>query len=291
MSFRPLLLPPLLVVVLGLSGCPQPSGPTAPVATEPVGAPAAGPAPEATPTAAPAPAAPTDLATTLGGHHWRLTSATDAEGQRIGALFPSAERLLTLDFHAGRLGVSGGCNRLNATYTLGAEGQLRIGPARATMMACPPPLMQADAAIGKLLAGSVGATIATVDEAKTLRLRTADGSTLVFTGQPTAETRYGGPGQIAFLEVAPQRVACNHPLIEDLQCLQVRDIHYDTKGRKVGTSDAWRLLYENIQGYTHTPGVRNVVRVKRFERKPVPADASSIVYVLDMVVESETVKP
>ena len=41
-----------------------------------------------------------------------------------------------------------------------------------------------------------------------------------------------------------------------------------------------------IEGYTHEDGVRNVVRVKRYEVKNPPADAPSQAYVLDMVVES-----
>ena len=48
---------------------------------------------------------------------------------------------------------------------------------------------------------------------------------------------------------------------------------------------------EGLDGYTHTPGVRNVLRIKRYQRTPVPADASAYLYVLDLVVESETVKP
>ena len=35
------------------------------------------------------------------------------------------------------------------------------------------------------------------------------------------------------------------------------------------------------------PGVRNVLRVQRYTRKDVPADASKYAYVLDMVVESD----
>jgi Domain of unknown function (DUF4377) len=34
--------------------------------------------------------------------------------------------------------------------------------------------------------------------------------------------------------------------------------------------------------------VRNVLRIDRYQRKQVPADASRYAYVLDMVVESET---
>ena len=47
----------------------------------------------------------------------------------------------------------------------------------------------------------------------------------------------------------------------------------------------------SIEGYKHTPGVKNVVRLKRFQRASAPADASKTVYVLDLVVQSETVKP
>ena len=39
----------------------------------------------------------------------------------------------------------------------------------------------------------------------------------------------------------------------------------------------------------HTPGVRNVLRIDRYQRQNVPADASRYLYVLDLVVESETV--
>ncbi|HYM87381.1 MAG TPA: DUF4377 domain-containing protein, partial [Pseudoxanthomonas sp.] len=46
-----------------------------------------------------------------------------------------------------------------------------------------------------------------------------------------------------------------------------------------------------IEGYTHEAGIRNVLRVKRYTIKHPPADGSSLVYVLDMVVESEATKP
>jgi Domain of unknown function (DUF4377) len=51
----------------------------------------------------------------------------------------------------------------------------------------------------------------------------------------------------------------------------------------------WRPLYQEIEGYTHTPGTRNVLRLKKFAVKNPPADAPSVAYVLDMVVESEII--
>jgi Domain of unknown function (DUF4377) len=59
----------------------------------------------------------------------------------------------------------------------------------------------------------------------------------------------------------------------------------------VGTPGEWKPLTVNIEGFTHREGVRNVLRVKKFE-DPAPAGgAPSTLYVLDLVVESESVKP
>ena len=127
-----------------------------------------------------------------------------------------------------------------------------------------------------------------VDAPDTLRFD--DGGMLAFEGAPTPATRYGGEGETVFLEIAPERVACSHPLIPDKQCLQVREIRYDDKGLKVGTPGAFEHFYDSIEGYTHEPGIRNVLRVDRYTVKNPPADASPQAYVLDMVVESESVK-
>ena len=49
-----------------------------------------------------------------------------------------------------------------------------------------------------------------------------------------------------------------------------------------------RAFYDPIEGYSHQAGTRHVLRLKRYTRQQVPADASQYVYVLDMIVESET---
>ena len=150
-------------------------------------------------------------------------------------------------------------------------------------------LMALDQEVGKRLEGTLKLA-ATQDDAARLTLTTATGDTLVFTGDPTAETRYGGPGERVFLEVAAETKPCSHPLIPDKQCLQVREIQYDDKGLKVGTPGAFEHFYDSIEGYTHEPGIRNVLRVDRYTVKNPPADASSSAYVLDMVVESANEK-
>ena len=85
-------------------------------------------------------------------------------------------------------------------------------------------------------------------------------------------------------------MACSHGVIKDYQCLKVREIRYGDNGVKTYASD-WQNFYSEIEGYKHEAGVRNVLRLQRYKRQNVPADASSFAYKLDMVVESETVKP
>ena len=267
----------LLMLPLALAACTHPTQESA------------SPAPASTTAANTAATAQIDT-TMLVGHHWRLSSAVTASGQRIDALFPSAEKPLQLDFTDGRLGVSGGCNRMGGAYVI-EKGKLNAGTLTQTQMACEPKLMQADQAIGTALEAKPDISIEG-GATPTLTLRTAgsDGQVLTFTGEPTAQTRYGGTGETVFLEVAAETKPCNHPLIPDKRCLQVRELQYDAQGLKTATGE-WQNFYQGIEGYSHEAGIRNVLRTKRFKRNPAPADASSVVYVLDMVVESEVVKP
>ena len=106
--------------------------------------------------------------------------------------------------------------------------------------------------------------------------------------RPTdARTRHG-PATIAFLEVAPSRVACSHPRLAIARCLQVRDVTFDAHGLRAGPPGEWRFLYEPIDGFEHVEGIRSVLRVKRFARPPAPAEAPATFYLVDLVVESGT---
>jgi heat shock protein HslJ len=248
-------------------------------------------APAKAPATAPAnAAAATADASLLRRYHWQLEQATDRDGRRIDALFARPDKPLQLDFADGRLGVGNTCNRMSGSYEV-RGARLRIGPLGQTMMACSDPaLMALDAAVGERLRGDVPFGIEPAADAPRLRLATGRGDVLVFAGRPTAETRYGSRGETVFLEVAAQTAPCSHPLIPDMQCLQVRERRYDAAGLAVGTPGPWRPLYQSIEGYTHEPGVRNVLRVKRYAVAHPPADAPAEAYVLDMVVESEAVE-
>ncbi len=219
----------------------------------------------------------------LQSQHWRLQAATDSAGKRIEALFARADAPVTLDFNGDRVAVANTCNRMGGTFAL-KDGALTLGPMASTEMACSDPAVMAlDSEIGKRLQGTLKASL---DADGNLRVLTAGDELLVFAPEPTAETRFGGPGDTVFLEVAAQTQACPHPLIRDKQCLQVRELHYDAAGLRQGDAGNFSNFYDAIEGYTHEAGVRNVLRVKRFKVANPPADASSQAYVLDMVVES-----
>jgi heat shock protein HslJ len=222
----------------------------------------------------------------LTGYRWTLEDA-NVGGRRVDALFPGEDHALTLLFADGRVSTAGGCNGMSGAYRIDADGRLAVGPLRATMKACAEPLMRADRALSELLSKPLAFAVQESMPPR-LQLRAADGGTSTWVGEQTPEARYGSAGERVFLEVAPERVACNHPLIPDHRCLRVREIGYDEAGIKQRIGE-WQPLYQEIEGFTFVEGERKVLRLTKFRRDPAPADASSVVYVLDMVVESERV--
>ena len=117
---------------------------------------------------------------------------------------------------------------------------------------------------------------------------TTANETLVFTGERTLESQHGKPTRM-FLEVAPQKVACNHPLMPNAQCLQTREVTFNEQGLRVGEPGPWQVFQGDIQGFNFEPGYRSVLRVDRFTRANPPADASRYIFVLDMQVETARV--
>ena len=144
-----------------------------------------------------------------------------------------------------------------------------------------------DAEIGQRLKGDLRATLSGESTEPALELVAQDGSVLKFVGEPTPETLYGSAGETMFLEVAPKRADCSHPMIPRYQCLMVRERRYNDAGVQLPPQEDWHPLYQSIEGYDHRDGVRTVLRVKRYDWKNPPADAPSKVYVLDLVVEQD----
>jgi heat shock protein HslJ len=229
------------------------------------------------------------LVRALQANHWTLRSGSEAGGQAIdGLLVP--DHAFVMHFDGARVNIRGGCNAMTGGWRLDPNGQLLIGRLASTMKACEAALMKADAALSSVLAHPLQTALQPgprPEAAASLRLSSASGQTLSFTGQPTMESRYGAPTRV-FLEVAPQTVECVSGVMRT-QCLRVRERRFDANGLRIEPPGEWQNFHGSIDGYTHTPGVRNVLRINRYQRKQVPADASRYIYVLDMVVESETV--
>jgi hypothetical protein len=225
----------------------------------------------------------------LGRYRWTLVSATDANNRRIAGLPPGQDRPVVFSFADSRLSVQGPCNRLVGGYQVTAANQLTVNVRASTMMACDPALMQADSALSILLARPLQVQMTGRPSAQ-LQLVSPGNGTLNFTGAPTPESLYGAATTV-FLEIAAQSVACPNPPSPNTRCLLYRERHYDDKGLLVGTPGEWKPLTVNIEGFTHREGERNVLRVKQFQVPASPGGAPSNLYVLDMVVESEILKP
>lgn len=249
-------------------------------------APQAAPAVTAEPVAAPVVAPAADIATPLAANQWQLTAATDAAGQAMGAFFPADAKPLGLLVADGRLNVTGSCNRISAGYQLLDGAQIQVSSGPSTMMACPQPLADADAAMAGFLSGTLQVAITGDSGAQQLRLTAADGRALTFSGTPTPETRFGGPGARAFLEVSPK--PCEAPA--ERPCLMVRDLEFDENGLAVGSPGEWRALPQGIEGYTPVDGEQHVVRVKRFEEAGAGGSAPTVHFVFDLTVETRTLE-
>ncbi len=231
----------------------------------------------------------------LQSYHWHLDEAVNASGTKVSTFHaPGMQDKLQLRFMAGsnageQFLVTRVCNTMRGDYTLQGE-QIKVGRLASTAMACVGDgLAQMERAVGQQLQQLHTVNMVQGEPLPKIAVSFKDGSRWHMSGTPTDEKRYGSVGETIFLEVAPQTKPCNSGAATT-QCLQVRELKYDSAGRK-SVASVWSPLYEGIQGYTHQPGTRNVLRVKRYSVSNPPADGSSIAYVLDMRVETELVRP
>ena len=247
------------------------------------------PVPGAVLTLVPQAATGEGFAQTLERYRWSLESATDGQNRIIEALSTRKGHPVVFEFSGTRLGIQGPCNRMMGSYRINAANQLAVSGMASTNMACAPELMLADAALSDLLAKPLQVEMDS-DPIARLRVVSAARETLTFTGRATPEALYG-PSTLIFLEVSARQVACTDPPPPNTRCLQVRERHFDEHGLAVATPGEWQPLHENIEGFTHREGERNVLRVKRFNIPPASSGASSTLYVLDLIIETEIVTP
>ncbi len=227
----------------------------------------------------------------LAGYYWRLQEATDAQGKRIDALLVRPEQPLQFNIANGRIAVLNACNQMAGTIRFDGD-QARVERLISTKMAClDAPIMALDGAISLRLQGAARIALRESDPPQ-LVWTAANGDVLRFVGAPTPETRYGGAGETVYFEVAPQTKPCRPGLApRTVPCLQTRELRYDENGLRIGEPGPWQTSGLRIEGFTHEPGIRTVLRVKRFTIRNAPADAPQVAYILDTAIESEMVQP
>lgn len=188
-----------------------------------------------------------------------------------------------------RLSIATGCNTQGTSWKI-EKGQIVTADLMSTMMACSPELMQQEQFSGALFGKRhIPFVLDSQNPNKpTLTVITATGQKVVFEGKMTAETQYQTQAEVIFLEIAPETKPCSG--VAPQTCLQVREIKYAENGVKLAIDQNWSLFYDQIQGFTHIPSERQVVRVKRYEIKNPAADQSKYAYVQDMIIERETIK-
>ncbi|POZ63100.1 META and DUF4377 domain-containing protein [Chromobacterium alticapitis] len=163
-----------------------------------------------------------------------------------------------------RLSIRAGCNGMFGPAAL-TDGKLSAKPLAATMMMCPPEAMQRDAALSRQLEAG-------------MPVKLEQGRLLLGEGKDAMRFEKLPQGEIKFIYVAAERKPCSG--VAPMQCLQVRD----------DKSKPWQLHYGEIEGFQPEPGVAYRLRIKEVKVDNPPADASSLRWILDMVVEQEVVK-
>jgi len=237
-------------------------------------------------TAADADDAAPATAQTLTAYHWHLRQAFARDGTQDASWFLPGRPPLQIVFGEQGLSVNHLCNQNGSAYSL--QGQ-RIAVERglSTLRGCGDSLMQLEQRVLNFLPQMQQWSIAMGREQQPPRLTLtfADGSRWQLEGEATLETRYGSAGEHVFWEVAAQRTACAQTA---QSCLRVREIDYDHNGRQV-TTGAWQDFGGAIEGWQHEPGLRSVLRLRRYPQPKPAAARRPYVYVLDMVVESARV--
>ncbi len=178
---------------------------------------------------------------------------------------------------------------MGGSYLL-KEKELIFGAVAATRKMCDGKLAILDDEIGKRLQNTILYNLISDKDNLFLTFTTDNGDLLKFIGIPTPETRFNSKGEIIFLEIAPQKTPCHQPELSDKTCFQIRQVYYDDNGVKSKKPDAWKDLDQDIEGFHFQPGIRNILRVKKFTLTNASAKTPETAYVLDMIVESEQVQ-
>ena len=214
---------------------------------------------------------------TLASYQWSTRTGT-------------APKPLVLNFDdQGRLSIATSCNGMGSSWKV-ENNQIVTGPLMGTQMACPDASMQQENIAKDLFNNRKVPFILDLKNSQqpTLTIISATGQKYVFTGTMTPESKYQTQAETIFLEISPETKPCSG--VAPQNCLQVREVKYSESGIKTQVDKDWTLFYDQIEGFTHNPNERQIIRVKRYEIKHPAADQSKYAYIHDMTVERSTVK-
>lgn len=202
----------------------------------------------------------------LAAQHWDLVEWS-------GRTLPEGKPLrLDFDAKSGRFSGSTGCNRAMGAFTVKGSA-IRFGSRKggfaSTLMACPPPAMATERAYVATLSAVTRHAI----NGDRLVLRTAKGQTLIY----RAAHKPAADAPRKFIYVSAETRPCTG--VAPMTCLQVREKE----------SDAWQLHYGGIADFEPQPGIEYRLRIIEEKVKNPPADASSIRWTLDQVIEQRVV--
>ncbi|MBO9380332.1 META domain-containing protein [Sphingomonas histidinilytica] len=202
----------------------------------------------------------------LAAQHWDLVDWT-------GRQVPQGKRLrLDFDARRGSFSTDTMCNRAGGSYRVkGASIRLGDGKGRfvSTQMACPEPAMTFE----RRYVASLGAVRSWRIDGDRLVLRTAKGERLTY--QAAHKPAADAPRR--FIYVSAETRPCHG--VAPMTCLQIRE--------KPG--DPWQLHYGGIVDFDPQPGIEYRLRIIEEKVPNPPADASSLRWTLDQVIEQRVV--
>jgi heat shock protein HslJ len=168
-----------------------------------------------------------------------------------------------------------GCNRFFGTYNKNEGGpteRLTLNPLASTRIACSAPLM----AFESSFLGALDKVTSYRTSSSLLQLYTSDGQKLSFFANTDADR----PIKVKYIEVAPQKVACQGEI--PMQCLQVR----------ANKDQPWVKWFGNIDGFEFVPGTAYTLRVAEESIPNPPAGGFSFKWILLQTLEAKrTEKP
>ncbi|SEL74832.1 META and DUF4377 domain-containing protein [Acinetobacter sp. DSM 11652] len=202
----------------------------------------------------------------------------------------NAPQAITLNFTADKkLSIHTSCNTLFGGFEL-KNNTIVAAQLASTMKGCNGLAAEQERFAGNLFSQAAVPFVLNLNDRDnpTLTLVQPNGEKIIFTGKMTPETKYKTQGETIFLEISPETKQCTG--VTPQTCLQVREIKYNDSGIKTQVDKDWTLFYDQIEGFSHSPNERQIIRVKRYEIKNPAADQSKYAYIFDMAVEREAVK-